>query len=431
MKIQYITNKIINYTTIEKDLNEYSNSQKYNIHIKISTFENYISPNYFDINIIDLDNIWEFNENYKKNILNDKFIHLRESLSQMKDSKVIFLIPKDQKCYEKRLDSILGSYYSKESELKNNLNLLSNTINFFLKSTKLTNILYEKNFTKILDKISLVSDFYLKDFVEGEVLTKSFKGEKITTLRLDETYYITTLIFSLDIAENEVFFEEIILFLKGVSLFIEEKSSVPIWMEELNYFDDIIQKEKISEELKKIEESKLIIKAAEEKLAKNLYFKSILYSSGDELVRTTFDILERILDYNLSTFVDNKKEDFLIKKDDVTFIGEIKGVNNSVKNNNITQVMTHFGSYLDSLQDKKIEENVKALLIINPNRDRKPIAREKIHDNQIKLAKKNDVLIIQTEVLLKIFESFENGQITSNEIKELFKSNSGVLEFKR
>lgn len=93
--------------------------------------------------------------------------------------------------------------------------------------------------------------------------------------------------------------------------------------------------------------------------------------------------------------------------------------------------MTHFGSYLDSLQDKKIEENVKALLIINPNRDRKPIAREKIHDNQIKLAKKNDVLIIQTEVLLKIFESFENGQITSNEIKELFKNNSGVLEFKR
>ena len=97
------------------------------------------------------------------------------------------------------------------------------------------------------------------------------------------------------------------------------------------------------------------------KLKENLRYKSILYSNGDDLVRVVFEILENILDCDLSKFEDIKKEDFLIKKDNYTFIGEIKGVTSNVKNEHISQVDVHYQKYMDKLNEEKIQERVKEL----------------------------------------------------------------------
>lgn len=188
---------------------------------------------------------------------------------------------------------------------------------------------------------------------------------------------------------------------------------------------------KITSQKAIISNAKLEIEKSQEILSKNLYYKSILYSNGNELVKVVFEILENILDCDLSSFNDEKHEDFLIKKSNITFVGEIKGVNGSVKNANISQLDVHYNGYLDKLQEENKSENVKALLIINPNRSRPIKEREQIHQNQLNLAIRNGSLIIQTYDLLKIFEAFKQNKISSEEIEDIFTDKIGILDYKK
>ena len=59
-----------------------------------------------------------------------------------------------------------------------------------------------------------------------------------------------------------------------------------------------------------------VVTQAEGQLEENAKYKSILYTNGNELVRVVFEILESILDYDLSSFEDILKEDFLINVSD-------------------------------------------------------------------------------------------------------------------
>ena len=129
----------------------------------------------------------------------------------------------------------------------------------------------------------------------------------------------------------------------------------------------------------------------------------------------------------MSEFQDEKKEDFLIKLDGVTFIGEIKGITSNVKSEHVSQLDVHFQGYQDNLQENNCVENVKALLIINPFRNKRPIEREPIHEIQENLAKRNGSLIITTDNLLKMYDAFINGVIDGDTIKREFISQTGIL----
>ena len=166
----------------------------------------------------------------------------------------------------------------------------------------------------------------------------------------------------------------------------------------------------------------------QEQLNKNLEYKSILYTNGDELVKVVLEILDEILEYDSSEFVDEKREDFLIKKEDITFVGEIKGLSSAVKNENVSQLDVHVQSYLDDLQQEGTEEKVKGLLIINHQRNKPIEERQGVHEHQIKLATRNESLIIETKTLLRLYEKYKLGKITKEECKKLFKNNIGLLE---
>ena len=90
-------------------------------------------------------------------------------------------------------------------------------------------------------------------------------------------------------------------------------------------------KEQIKKEKEKIDKANTI-------LERNLHYKSILYTNSDELVSVVFEIIEDLFDISLKEFKDEKKEDFNFKKDGITYIGEIKGVTSSVKNEHISQL---------------------------------------------------------------------------------------------
>ena len=208
----------------------------------------------------------------------------------------------------------------------------------------------------------------------------------------------------------------------------DEKQSVPEWVYNVNFFNDEELKDKKEENSSKIKQLEDKNLALDKELSKNLAYKSILYTNGDELVKVVLEMLDEILDYDSSEFVDNKREDFLIKKEDITFVGEIKGLSSAVKNENVSQLDVHVQSYIDDLQKEDIEEDVKGLLIINHQRNKSLEDRQEVHEHQKKLAIRNGSLIIETITLLKIYEKYKLGNITKEECKKLFKDNIGLLE---
>lgn len=389
------------------------------------TFNNFSTPfslDNFDINIIDLNDIWhnsKSEEILEIEIMNDLY-SLKKMMSNSKKSSFILICPLNQE-YDYTVWSVRG-FYSKSKILKDIICEFSKIIDYLLPDDKQVNLIYERTSTLVSNEKTLMADFYFKD--STEILTES-STNKVTTIKLNERFYITTLSFHFGYIDCK---ENVISFLKKIEL-IKNENIIPEWIYSLNLFDDIEQKEKIENQKNIISKAELEIKKSQEILDENLYYKSILYSTGDELVKVVFKILENILECDLSDFNDERHEDFLIKKSNVTFIGEIKGVNGSIKNTNISQLDVHYNGYLDKLQEENRKENVKALLIINPNRNRPIEAREKIHQNQLELAERNKSLIIQTYDLLKIFEAFKEEKISLEEIERIFINKIGALNF--
>ena len=190
-------------------------------------------------------------------------------------------------------------------------------------------------------------------------------------------------------------------------------------------FDDIRQIDVIRENREKIQEAQNAIKAAEDIMSQNERYKSILYTSGDKLVEVVLDILGQMLEYDFSAFEDKKKEDFLAEIGEDVFIGEIKGVNHNVKSENISQLDVHYQSYLED--SGKDENHVFALLIMNHQKNKDLTKREPVHENQVKLAKRNGSLIIDTFVLLKLFEKYKSEEISREYCMQLLKNNTGIL----
>lgn len=83
---------------------------------------------------------------------------------------------------------------------------------------------------------------------------------------------------------------------------------------------------------------------------------------------------------------------------------------------------------MDCLQEEQRSETVAQLLIINAFRTKEPSQREPIHETQIALARRNKCLIIETSTLLRIFENFLNGSISSEKCIEVFSSHTGRLD---
>ena len=107
---------------------------------------------------------------------------------------------------------------------------------------------------------------------------------------------------------------------------------------------------------------------------------------------------------------------------------EIKGINTNVKNSNIAQCKKHVTDFLIA-EDIMSPNDVKGLLIINPQRDIEPSKREPIHADQINYAKSEGILIITTLELLKLYQAYTKDGTVSNACFDTFKNNVGEFKF--
>lgn len=365
----------------------------------------------FDVNVIDLSSnaLWECNVDSKETINSiSDFISISEMIINRNKSNLVILYPQNSKFKYRRYSN------QHSEELKNMLDLLSKKILAKL-FQPLSNIglVYENTRTQLQGK-EYSSSFFFRN--AQEVLLSSVSSNKPTAIMFNNIILSTLYVGDID---------SLIVLLNELGL-LEEKQEVPVWFTDISMFDDAVQKALIQESTEKIELEQKKIEQAEAILEKNNRLKSVLYTTGEELVELVFDIFEEILGCDLSGFEDLKKEDLLIETEEVTFIGEIKGVNTNVKSTNISQLDTHYHDYLETHPEAD-DNRLKALLIINHQKNKTIKEREPVMEQQINLAKRNNSLIIETYTLLRVLELYRSDKVTKERIISVLKKIEGLL----
>lgn len=398
--------------------------------ITLSSFDAPKSLDMFDINVVDLssEKLWR-NVGDDISCINrqNDFESIYTMIINSCQSKILFVLPQNESFYYMSNGS---GKYLKRVLIKDCIGeIYRNIIRAILpKWIPISQIIFEPTETSVKSNVCS-ADFYFvtacSGFTDYSILTKSNYSNKATTIQALQTLipndriYLTTL--------NIVTSTDMLLCFLHSILDDKMKCDIPEWMSTVRFYDDKEQGTIIENSLDIIRNEQEKIESAKQKLEQNARYKSILYSNGDELVEVVFEILEKILDCDLSGFVDEKKEDFLIKKPFCTFIGEIKGITSNIKNTNITQVELHYQEYTDKLAESEQVERVCPILIVNPSRNKEPQQREPVGEQQIELAKRNNCLIIETITLLHIFEKFLSGDISSDRCIEVFSTCTGLL----
>ena len=375
----------------------------------------------FDVNVLDLsyEKLWRYEGSHKLEIdCNKELLSISKMIENSEKTIVIFVYPQNVE-YQYDYDEEEGYESVKDiKELVNDCSGFLGILDCFPYGNNGANIIFEPTKTKV-GKNEVDADFHFLSEWNASAITKSVKSEKTTTIKYSEKLIFTTLNICASVNLVEEF----------VKCLIEDNNhaDIPQWVLDYSFGTDKKYKKIIEDSESEIKESNRIIEQAKNQLDDNLKYKSILYTNGDDLVKVVFEILEKMMNYDLSGFIDEKKEDFLIEKENAIFIGEIKGVTSNVKNEHISQLEVHYQKYIDDLQDESLESKVRGLLIINPFRTKPLIQREPIHEKQIALAKRNGSIIIETETLLKIFDLYQKGMITSSEIVDKLANFSGLL----
>ena len=408
MVIQLVTEEEYKYNNYKEDFDITSFKS-------VRTFDNY------DINIIDLTGevIWKNIKNLNSKpvfpmIKSSDFESLNSIAKDSKNSKIIYVLPQNIMYNMNFLDQKKFAY-------------LKDILEFYIEALKQVipfkniNLKFGNNETMIGDK-AINSAFYFYDDENG-ALTFSKNSNKVTTIN-NSIFYVTTI----DILNGEVD-KNINDYLKEIKL-VNSINEYPDWLYLFNYNDDSDKKLEIEKAKEIIKEQKEIIENSNNKLKENLRYKSILVTNSNELVDVVFELIETIFDVDLTDFIDKKREDFLFKKDGITYIGEIKGVTSNIKYEHLSQLNVHYAAYLDELQESNQDENIKKILIMNYERNKNISDRDEINEMQINMAKREQILIIDTLSLLKINEMIINKNLTKEQVISIINNQVGLIEVK-
>ena len=404
MKIQIVTNKEMNYGDS----------------IRVNSINSPMSFDDYDVNIVDLttDSLWRYREYQLKTIdaIAD-FKSVGEIVAKTQKSTTVFVLPQNcPLCWH-----YYEGVYKDKDELKNKLRFLVEKILIEIIPIRIHSFLeltYERNRTRVDGRVFDSDFFFSSDFInDRNSITKSTSG-KATTIKTNEGYIITTC----NIMESR---ESIADFIDKV-LPSDTLSEMPGWAEEYNFYNDVELKRKVNDEKEIIREAQCRLDELTELIAENNHYKSVLFSSGDQLVKVVFEIIQKMLRVDLSRFVDEFKADFIIELPDKVFVGEIKGVNTNVQYVHVDQAVRHFCEYADEHPDYD-DNRIKPLLIINRLRNTPISDREPINDKQNNYAKNSNCLIIDTSTLLKLYEKVLSNEITEEECERLLFESSGEL----
>lgn len=387
-----------------------------------STFKAPRSVDDYQINVIDLNDVelWTYDgENYDSINAGSDLRHIVTGIrSSTTNPKVIILLPQN---IEMRYHKRSGDYY-KKIELKNMLSSMCRILSLFSSDFPKQHLEFSITTTQLCSQEAEAS-FYFSNSESSSILTISKGSKKATTVKFSDHLIVTTL----NLSNRDKLFE----FLKFTKVLSDENTEVPNWIGEILILDDVRHEELIRINKNKIEGINKEIEDSMKVLEENNKYKTILYENGEILVGKVYEMLAEMLNNESEKSVDTYDEDFLMRLDDITLIGEVKGISKNVRKENVAQLDTHYQKYMDKLEECEAskKENVKALLIINHQRRINPSERYDIPVDQIDIATRNGSLIIDTYTFLKLYEKYKQKELNSGEILGLLTKSTGLLKF--
>lgn len=386
---------------------------------EVNNFSSPKSFDMFDVNIIDLHSpyIYQNKESSDYKIIYDNDFHsINKMIFNSRKTKFLFLYPMNINF--SRVFRLERFFYN--TPIKDIISCISDLFSTLNKELGY-NFSFERTDTKLSDGVNIPADFYFPERDDFEILLRSIDSNKVTCYKKDNLFLTT-----LDILTDE----ELQLFLEKIGLKATSNAVAPDWMNKVMLFDDAEQSKNIKENEVQIKCCQESIAESKDKLSENSRFKSILYTSGDELVDVVKDIFSKIFDVDFSEFKDKKKEDFTFTFKNKVFIGEIKGVNQNIKTINLSQLDLHFTHFSEEERDDLDKNNIHKLLVMNHQKDKDLQDRIPVDPRQIETAKnKYESLIIETVELLEMYDKFTRGEMTQEECFNLICQN-GILKVK-
>ena len=265
---------------------------------EISNFSSPKSFDMFDINIIDLRSREIYRNKNSMEVIGidciSDFVTINEMIANSKKAKFIFIYPKN-------ID-FLALYEVGRYRISNPIKDITSYVSkvFGVLNIKLDyKFSFERTDTKLSDDVNISADFYFPERDDFDILLRSIDSNKVTCCKKDNLFLTT-----LDILTDE----ELQLFLEKIGLKATSNTVAPDWMSKVMLFDDAEQLKNIEENEVKIKSSQESIAGSKDKLSENSWFKSILYTSGDELVDVVKDIFSKIFDVDFSEFKDKKNK---------------------------------------------------------------------------------------------------------------------------
>lgn len=381
----------------------------------------------FELNILDLsfEDLWKYNDCVIEDINMIKDLsHYYKMIEDNVNTKILIILPQNI-MFKYNFYSSRG--YIKSEDLKNLTDFISQKIYENVYNYDFT-LNFGENSIK-LKELNIIADFYFNEtgIKEEQKILKSDKSNKLTTIKVDENIYFTTL----DLMKSKEILEAFLEKTKIIDASNEEEE--PEWFNDIKILDDVDIENEVSQieeeitKLQKTKENKLI------KLEENKEIKSVLYQTDKKLQKIAIKMLNEMLEYEDKEFIDEMEEDYRICKGENTFLIETKGLLRNVNGNDISKTDNHVQIYIDKLEEERdqYKEKVKGIFIVANQRNRKIEERDKIPERQIKLAERNEILIIRTEQLLKLYEDFRNENIKTQGIIELFKTQIGEFKYNK
>lgn len=400
MKIQLLTK--------DKTVSNYTN-KVLNTNLVVNNFHSPESFNDFDINIVDLTDVWVRENIMAMQLIYEKdFQTIGRMIEKAPDKKVIIIFPRN-------VDITLqyNQTMSVHSEkIKDRLDLAKEC----LESVIPFNYIPEYNPSKIeIDGATFEADFVFSNLLDIQEVLKRENSDNDYLVVKRDNIYLTTLTLNQD--NIDIFINNFIISTKV--------EVIPDWFEKIIFDNDTELNKEKDEKSNKIREIQEEITTIDKKLEKNALIKSIVYTDGNKLVSQVINILNDIYKIKENSFVDENREDYNFVHKEKPYVVEIKGVKNNVKKTNISQLFHHVQYYIQD-HPSESEPEIIALLIMNHQKDKVPSERVHVHENDVKLAKHLRVLIIETPTLLEIY-----GLILKNdcraEVIKIIESKTGLL----
>ena len=201
---------------------------------------------------------------------------------------------------------------------------------------------------------------------------------------------------------------------------------IPEWLDEVVYHDEAAQRAR----LKEIDEQIVFLgeerKGIEEILSDYRGIKSVLCCKDFDLEKRVRHLLAEIVEVD-EDFEDNKEEDFRFSYDNTLFLIEIKGSNGGLKRQHVSKTYDHVQIKADAMEEEGNSGKLKGVLIFASQIELKPDERDQFPETQITIARKNDIAVLSTETLLRCYEAYVEGRLTSDAFKETLLQTSGLV----